>query len=138
DPEKLRLICLHATYIKRCANMMLAAAENGGALRAAELQLAVRESLRVLYARGIPAECTLNTDRILPSGSVLDTYEIIENCLEQSFAGVKGAYCAINGGTVRLILEGVEIALPEHSGALVKTEDGDSYVSIDLEKGGYA
>jgi len=138
DPEKLSLICLYATYIKRCANMMLAAAENGGALRAAELQLAVRGSLRVLHARGIPAECSLNADRILPSGSVLDAYEIIENCLEQSFAGVKGAYCAINGGTVRLILEGTEIVLPEHCKALVKTEDGDSYVSIDLEKGGVA
>ena len=118
--------------------MMLAAAENGGTLRAAELQPAVRGSLRVLHARGIPAECSLNADRILPSGSVLDAYEIIENCLEQSFAGVKGAYCAINGGTVRLILEGVQIVLPEHCKAMVKTEDGDSYVSIDLEKGGDA
>lgn len=127
----MKTVCLLAAFIKRYANLSLLAADRAE-IDTGELQLAVAETLRHVRDRGIPAEVTLEDALCLPAEAVLAAYTLFERLLEQALPSLRGIQAAVRGREMKLVMEGVALALPENSAASVAVEDGTSYVTAPL------
>ena len=135
--ERMRTVVLLASYIKRYANLSLLAAD-APRIRAGELFLAIRESLRAVEDMKIPVSALCDAEGPVSSKAALEAYALFEQCLEQALPALRGVQVSLSGGCMKTTFEGVSLSLPEGSGAMLTREDGNSYLRIPLGEAGEA
>ena len=78
---RMKLCMLFGTYVKRCSNLMLIAADNRTA-SSKELHLAISESVDCLKALGVDCELINGGLRDIPSVMLVDAYDVFEEAVE--------------------------------------------------------
>lgn len=78
---RMKLCMLFGTYVKRCSNLMLIAADNRTA-SSKELHLAISESIDCLKALGVDCELVNSGPRNIPSVMLVDAYDVFEAAVE--------------------------------------------------------
>lgn len=134
---KMKTVCMLAAYIKRFANLSLLAADSPY-IDAAELYLAVQESLRYVSDMGIAADCSLSQAGGISAQTALYAYALFERLLEQALPTLRGVQAHLAGDVLKCVFEGAELALPEGCCAVLAAEDGSCYVHIPLREAGEA
>ncbi len=134
---EMKKVCLLAAYIKRFANLSLLAADSSR-VDSTELYLAVQESLRYVGNLGIPAQISLSERGSLAAWSVLRSYELFEQLLEQALPALRGVQLSLRKNALKCLFEGAMLKLPSGASAVLTEEDGSSFVLIPLEEGGEA
>ena len=129
----MKTVCLLAAYIKRFANLSLLAADSGS-IDSTELYLALQESLRSVKDLGIPAESSLLESVSLPAQTVLQSYSLFEQLLEQALPALRGLQVTLRKNGIKCVFEGAALTLPSGSTASLREEEGSSFVSIPLKE----
>ena len=131
----MKTVCLLAVFIKRYANLALLAADKS-TMDIQELSLAVQESLRHLREMGVSTDESFSGDILISAQNALSAYMLFEQLLEQALPSLRGVQVSVLGDTMKLVIEGAELSLPEGSNAEASAEDDVSYVKIPLTKAG--
>ena len=137
DPDlyisNMKTVCLLAVYIKRCANLMLLAADHT-TMEIQELSLAIRESLRALREIGVQTDESFCGDSLIASSSALSTYALFEQFIEQALPSLRGVQVTVTDNALKLTIEGAELQITDDNDATITTEDNISYIRIPLIK----
>lgn len=144
-----RRIALLGAYIKRYANLTLLS-EESDEIEAGELALSVSEVLRYLNFCGIPGEFVGGADCTVKSGAALAVFEAFDDLIEANYSRLEGVFVNLSAKedvVFKLTLENLTDGLSceqtknlSDAGVAVnlKCEDGVSYVSFTMSKGGGA
>ncbi len=130
---QMKTVCLLAVYIKRFANLSLLAA-GSDSIDSTELYLALQESLRSVKDLGIPAESSLLESVSLPPQTVLQSYSLFEQLLEQALPALRGLQVTLRKNGIKCVFEGAALTLPSGSTASLREEEGSFFVSIPFEE----
>jgi len=140
------VICFLGAYIKRFANLKLLA-QNEDMMSAAELGMAVAESLRYLGNANIPTDYVGGVNVKIPAEEVILLYETFEQLIESTLPNLKAVYVKLEnaaGVVLKITLEGVSAVLGEDTKdklfragipVTIKHEDEASYIRFRLTKG---
>ena len=134
--ETIAKVLVHTTFIKRGANMLLAAQE-ADEIPVAELQLAMNESMMYLKYCDIHAGCVVADEGSLPGQVLFDLYSTLEDIVEALLRSCTRIIVFYEGGVLRVSancrtapdVEGT--ALP----VSVKKADGAYYFTVHAKGG---
>ncbi|MCQ2433167.1 MAG: hypothetical protein MJ175_11245, partial [Clostridia bacterium] len=138
-PEKfemnMRQISIYAAYIKRVSNMMLLSSD--GRLPKKELTLAIAESARYLSLAGVITEISGDfDDATVDEGMLISIYEQFEMLLEQTMPALHALQITLRADTVKLVMEGASLIIPENIAGTVELDDDTAFVQLRMSEGG--
>lgn len=134
--HNLRMICLYGCYIKRMSNLMLIAAQQP-LIGEMELALAAGETMHYMQQFGVStAVIAEESDRSYDAETIIRTYEMLEQYIEETLPYLQGVQLTIARGLCRLTLECSEVcALPEHPGVAIQWDEETAFLTISLGEG---
>ncbi|MDO4621393.1 MAG: hypothetical protein Q4B22_00415 [Eubacteriales bacterium] len=111
--KNARTICFLGAYIKRYANLTLIGAKDG-CVHAAEMGMAIGESLRYMKNLQIQVDSMLRSDAILKTETALLAYKIVNSFFYRNLEWMTGVYVSLLGdaeAVLKLTLEGASEAV---------------------------
>lgn len=149
--QNLPLIAFMVAYIKRRGNIELLCGESSD-VPAAEVAMAVRESVRYLRLLGVDVEVTAACRGDIPGGAAVAVYEYFEQVIEAALPGLGAAsvFVLAGGGSASLrilldveLADSLEVWLRDWANGFdtstsMQVDGGGTVASIELRWGGGA